>query len=261
VTVNTEKVRRKGGDSRKSAELWWQFAWPRPGMREAIAGKLRYIVCTLHGKRLFTAWAEVGWCPSNSAGVFPFDDDYSMGVLASSVHRAWAWGWSSTLETRLRYTPTTTFATFPWPDSSTEQRAAIAKAAMELMMVRSQISKDEKIGLTALYNRFDDGAYQQLRKLHIGLDLAVTAHTAGPRQSQLTTLRWSDDCASLTGQSPKAESRTTRSRNSHRADGDCHGDFIQKSWRLNWTVLRHSQAAQTHTLQYPSPASARRAKN
>lgn len=176
-----EKVRRKGGDSRKSAELWWQFAWPRPGMRKAIAGKDRYIVCTLHGKRFFTAWAEVGWCPNNSAGAFPFDDDYYMGVLASSVHRAWAWGWSSTLETRLRYTPTTTFATFPWPDSSTEQRAAIAKAAMELMMLRSQISKDEKIGLTALYNRFDDGAYQQLRKLHIVLDQAVTAAYGWPK--------------------------------------------------------------------------------
>lgn len=37
-------------------------------------------------------------------------------VLSSRVHGAWAWSRSSSPETRLRYTPSTAFETFPRPD-------------------------------------------------------------------------------------------------------------------------------------------------
>jgi hypothetical protein len=50
--------------------------------------------------------------PSEKAQVFAFDDDYSMGVLSSFAHEAWAWARSSTLKGDLRYTPTSVLRRF-----------------------------------------------------------------------------------------------------------------------------------------------------
>ena len=46
------------------------------------------------------------------------DDDYSMGILLSRAHDAWAWARSSTLKGDLRYTPSTVFMTSPSPTRS-----------------------------------------------------------------------------------------------------------------------------------------------
>lgn len=47
--------------------------------------------------------------------VFARDDDYFLGVLESRVHRCWALRMGTALEDRPRYTPTSTFETFPLP--------------------------------------------------------------------------------------------------------------------------------------------------
>ncbi len=166
------------GAARHFARLWWQFAWPRPEMRAAI-GQLstpRYIASTLTGKRLLLTWADRDWCPSNLCGVFSFDDDYSMGLLMSKVHEAWAWAQSSTFKGDLRYTPSTVFMTFPWPDPvSDAQRERVAEASRRLLARRTEICTTENIGLTKLYNAVDEGAWTDLTALHRELDVAVAA--------------------------------------------------------------------------------------
>lgn len=52
------------------------------------------------------------------------------------------------LETRPRYTPTTCFETFPFPEPTGEQREAIALAAAELNRLRENDTRT----LTNLYN-------------------------------------------------------------------------------------------------------------
>ncbi len=50
--------------------------------------------------------------------VFARDDDYTFGVLHSCVHELWARAMGTQLREResgFRYTPTTTFETFPFP--------------------------------------------------------------------------------------------------------------------------------------------------
>lgn len=170
-TVKDERV----GKGRHFEKLWWQFAWPRPPMRAALKTLDRYIVSTLTGKRLFFSWAETDWCPSNGAGVFALDDEYAMGVLSSYLFEAWARGESSTFETRIRFTPSTAYETFPWPSPTPDQRMGITEASRALLTRRSEISVSEGIGLTELYNRMDDGAYMDLAKLHRVLDEAVVA--------------------------------------------------------------------------------------
>ncbi len=172
-----DTVRREG--HRKN---WWLFGEPRVGLRKATAGLMRYAAVGRHGKRMGIAWVEPWTMASDATNVFAFDDDYSMGILLSRAHDAWAWARSSTLKGDLRYTPTTAFMTFPWPDAVTlEQRAAVAAASVVLYERRSALCLEHNIGLTKLYNLMDDGAFADLAALHKRLDEAVVAAYGWPR--------------------------------------------------------------------------------
>ncbi|HET7387504.1 MAG TPA: DNA methyltransferase [Nocardioidaceae bacterium] len=163
-TVNREGHRRR----------WWQFGEPRVGLRRAVGELSGYAVVAAHAKRLNVAREPHSVLASNACMVFAFEDDYSMGVLLSRAHGAWAWAQSSTLETRLRYTPTSVFETFPWPDPVTDvQRERVAEASRRLLARRTEICTSEQIGLTTLYNAVDEGAWTDLKTLHKELDEAV----------------------------------------------------------------------------------------
>lgn len=112
-------------------------------------------------------------CPSNLTSVFAFDDDYSMGILTSSIHGIWAQSESSTLRVDLRYTPTSCFETFPWPQPEQAARAEIGDIAKRLIERRQSICVDNDIGLTVLYNQVEEGAWADLADLHRQLDEAV----------------------------------------------------------------------------------------
>ncbi len=165
---NRRKVRR---------EKWWRFGEAAVGMRSAIDGSHRYAAMMAQGKRLSAVWATASTCPSNLTYVAAFDDDFSMGVLQSLAHVAWAWAQASTLKGDLRYTPTSVFMTFPWAGAFANdvQREAVAEACRQLLARRSEICQAEQIGLTKLYNAMDDGAWTDLKKLHQVLDESVAA--------------------------------------------------------------------------------------
>ena len=153
---------------------WWLFGEPRVGMRAALAPLHRYAAAGRHGKRLLVEWVSQPTMASDATNVFAFDDDFSMGILVSRTHGAWAWAQSSTLKGDLRYTPSSVFMTFPWPDPVTdEQRERVAEASRRLLARRSEICVAENIGLTKLYNAVDEGAWTDLKDLHRELDLAV----------------------------------------------------------------------------------------
>lgn len=82
-----------------------------PRHEAALKPPRRFIAVPGHAKRALFAWYDPPVLASNATDVFAFEDDFSMGVLCSSAHTAWAWYRGSTLETRLRYTPTTVFMT------------------------------------------------------------------------------------------------------------------------------------------------------
>ncbi len=152
---------------------WWRFAEPRPKMRKALEPLSRYVAGNAQGKRFLFSWVDRSVCPSNLTNVFAFDDDYSMGVLTSSVHGAWARSESSTLRVDLRYTPTSCFETFPWPQPDDRAREEIGDIAKLLIERRQAICVENEIGLTKLYNQVDEGAWSELRDLHRLLDEAV----------------------------------------------------------------------------------------
>ncbi len=165
---------RDDSDDTDFRRFWWRFGRPRPTMYGALEGRNRYIAIAAQGKRLVAAWQDLTTTPSNLTFVATFDDDYSMGILHSSAHTAWAWHHSSTIKADLRYTPTTVFMTFPWPNKpSSEYRDAVSEASRSLLELRSALCQNEGIGLTDLYNAMSEGAYVALAKLHRKLDQAV----------------------------------------------------------------------------------------
>lgn len=163
-------------------QRWWQFGEPRPGLRAATSGLERFAVAARTGKRVLMVWQASEVLVSDAAVVFAFDDDYSMGILLSRAHDSWAWAQSSTLKGDLRYTPTTAFMTFPWPDPVTpEQREAIAAASRALYARRSELCIEHGMGLTKLYNLMDEGGFADLAALHRRLDEAVAAAYGWPK--------------------------------------------------------------------------------
>ena len=162
-------------------EKWWQFGRPRGEMRRALSGLPRYVGLNRVGKRMLFVWCEPATCPSDLVIVFAFSDDYAMGILSSSVHRAWALKESSTLEDRPRYTPSSAFETFPWPLPNEGTKDHIGQLSAAVIGRRQEITLERDIGLTTLYNQMDEGAWQDLAALHVKLDAAVAEAYGWPR--------------------------------------------------------------------------------
>src|SRR6185437_3647839 len=88
---------------------------------------------------------------------------------------------SSTIKGDPRYTNTSCFETFPWPYPVTDdQRKRVAEARRAVITRRHEICVEANIGLTALYNAVDDGAYTDLRAMHDELSAAVAAAYGWP---------------------------------------------------------------------------------
>ena len=112
---------RKNNRQRKRRLYWWRHASPAPEMWETIRGRSRYIATTRHSKYRYFVWCDSRICPDSALVVIARDDDTTFGILHSRFHELW----SLRLGTWLgvgndpRYTPTTTFQTFPFPKGLT----------------------------------------------------------------------------------------------------------------------------------------------
>ena len=170
-----ERVKPKRDGDPDFANSWWRLWRPRPEMRAALRGLTRFVAGTATGKRILFALADVNTCPSNAMNVFAFDAHFDIGVLLSSIHGAWARAQSSTLEDRIRYTPSSAFLPFPWPQPHESHREVVAEVVQQLLETRSAICSEREIGLTRLYNEVDDGGYRPVYNLHRALDEAIAA--------------------------------------------------------------------------------------
>lgn len=130
--VKPTRMVKSGTDHR---ENWWLHARPRPSMRAALKGLSRFIATPAHSKHRLFGWLAPEALPDQSLIVFAREDDYFFGVLHSYVHELWSRGHGTQVrdaESGFRYTPTTTFETFPLPNPPAEQRLEVAAAAKAL---------------------------------------------------------------------------------------------------------------------------------
>ena len=217
VAEHVRPMRQRGRHEGR-ARFWWRHVSPGPETWRTLAGFSRYIATPTVAKYRLFVWLDARICPDHQLIVIARDDDTTFGILHSRFHEAW----SLRLGTWLgkgndpRYTPTTTFETFPFPeglspdvpaaDQANDPRAAaIAEAARRLVDLRDRwldppewvewvdepvpgyprhpVPRDEaaakelrKRTLTNLYN----ARPQWLADAHAALDAAVAAAYGWP---------------------------------------------------------------------------------
>ncbi|MYB53715.1 MAG: class I SAM-dependent DNA methyltransferase [Acidobacteriia bacterium] len=98
---------------------WWRHDRPRPTMWRALAGLSRCVVTARVAKHRLFGWLDTRICPDSQLIVIARDDDTTFGILHSRFHEIWSLRLGTSLEDRPRYTPTTTFETFPFPEGLT----------------------------------------------------------------------------------------------------------------------------------------------
>jgi hypothetical protein len=176
-------------------EKWWLLAESRPAMREALQGKPRYIGTSMVSKHHIFCWIDKDVLPANLIIVIARDDNYFFGVIHSKIHELWSRRKGTQLreaESGYRYTPSSTFETFPFPwapgqEPKDDPRVqAIGQAARELVEQRdrwlnpqqtsevsqtSEVVREPKRTLTNLYNQ----RLTWLELAHQKLDRAVFA--------------------------------------------------------------------------------------
>jgi hypothetical protein len=132
-----ENVRNQRQASRSLIKDWWIHERPRVDMRAALAQHCRFVATPTVSKHRLFVWMSAPTLPDHQLIVVARSDDYFFGVLHSRPHEVWALKLGTRLETRPRYTPTTCFETFPFPEPTDAQREAIAAAAKELDTLRN----------------------------------------------------------------------------------------------------------------------------
>ena len=128
-------------------EHWWIHGEAVPGMRTALAPLSRFIVTPTVAKHRLFVWLSAPTLPDHQLIAIAREEDYAFGVLHSRAHELWSLRMGTSLEDRPRYTPSTTFETFPFPwpldrpasaltAERRSHRDAIAAAARELDAAR-----------------------------------------------------------------------------------------------------------------------------
>jgi hypothetical protein len=170
------KPEREQVRDRSANTYWWRFARTKAELFKQLRHNRRVLVAPRITKHLSFVFVQLNWVYNEKTVVFSFDDYGHFTVLQSSIHEIWARKFSSTLETRLNYTPTDCFHNFPFPVSK-ENLEQMGETYHEH---RRQIMLTRQEGLTATYNRFHSpnekaSDIARLRELHVEMDNAVAA--------------------------------------------------------------------------------------
>lgn len=96
-------------------DKWWVHGETGAGWREATHHIDRYIATSQVSKHRFFVWQSVKVWPHQTVISIARSDDVTFGILHSRFHELWSLRLGTSLEDRPRYTPTTTFETFPFP--------------------------------------------------------------------------------------------------------------------------------------------------
>ena len=180
IAIVRESVKPERDHQKRKAlrERWWQYAEKRPGLVAAIAGLDRVIVinCGATPHHAFT-FLPARMVFANTLAVFPFETFAAFCALQSRSHEIWTRFFGSSLEDRLRYTPTDCFETFPFP-VGWEADSTLEAAGKEYYEFRAALMVQNNEGLTKTYNRFHDPDEPspdiiELRRLHSAMDRAI----------------------------------------------------------------------------------------
>ncbi len=159
------------------ARYWWQFGETTPALFRAIATCDRVLVVARVGQHGSFTFLSAGTVYSEQLIVIAISTYSAFCALQSRPHEIWTRFFGSSLEDRLRYTPSDCFETFPFPENweTDPTLETIGKAYYDY---RAALMIRNNQGLTDTYNRFHDPQetdpeIHHLRDLHSQMDQAV----------------------------------------------------------------------------------------
>jgi hypothetical protein len=178
VRLERANIKGSGSTARRRREYWWLHASDAKNLYLKLRGLERAAVIARVSNTLMPVFVPVDQLLTLDLIVFPTDEYAFLGVLSSSFHVWWAIERASTMRTDIRYSVTDVFNTFPRPSSPNESMMIVADVAQRLDEVRSDLMVESGLGLTKTYNFVNDPTnrdprIEQLRRLHVDMDLAV----------------------------------------------------------------------------------------
>jgi hypothetical protein len=188
VKEQAEKERVKTGKDtgprQSHARRWWKFWRTRDELMATLATLERYVACARVTRRPIFEFVSRSIHPNDALQIFALDDDYSFGILQSSIHWEWFTARCSTLKADWRYTSNTVFDSFPWPQNPSRLAVEqVATAARELRRIRLNIMREHKLSLRELYKLLDEAVDNQLSHVQAVLDDAVRMAYEIPRKT------------------------------------------------------------------------------
>lgn len=154
--------------------IWWRFLRAREELNESKASNDSVYVLSRVSPNLAIAKVPANTIFADSCVVFT---NLKMAPIFSSIHEVWARILSSSLEDRLRYSPTDCFQNFPIP-AQVLQSNYLQSIIGDYLTTRAAMMVTTNLGLTKTYNRFHNPTDRkddivELRRLHAAMDNAV----------------------------------------------------------------------------------------
>ena len=176
--VKPERARlTRNAIGRKRAAFWWQYGSLAKDLYSSTAGLERVLAISRIGQHAAFTFLPNDRVYAETTIIFPFTTHSAFCTLQSRPHELWARFFGSSLEDRLRYTPSDCFETFPFPENW-ETHPGLEAAGKAYYDFRAALMVENNEGLTRTYNRFHDPDetdpdIAELRTLHTAMDRAV----------------------------------------------------------------------------------------
>lgn len=268
MAILEEKVRPFRAKSKRKVykEKWWLFAEPQLKLRAALTTVQRVLMHPFTSSNLVFAFVPATTLVGMPHVVIVLEDDASFGVLQSRIHESWAWFQGSSMKDDLRYTASSVFDTFPFPEKW-QTTTKLIDLGSSYYSKRAKIMIDNDFGLTRTYNRFHspderDPGILELRRLHGEMDVAVLRaygwddladHAAQPDFCQfLLDYEEDDDDAASDSSSTRQKKKPWR----YRWPDDFRDEVLARLLELNEQRHKEEQlAAQStpHPTKQPKP--------
>lgn len=163
----------------KYVKLWWQHGEIRHGLEKALADAMlsRVLAFSRVSSHHVITFLPTGMVYAETLILVTRDSNAALAAVQSRVHEYWARFFGSSMKDDARYTPSSCFVTFPFPENW-DTHPVLEAAGAAYYEHRAVLMKANKQGLTATYNRFHDPddhdpGVVRLRKLHDELDRAM----------------------------------------------------------------------------------------
>jgi hypothetical protein len=144
VKPERDKVNRAG-----RRERWWQYAERATGLYTRRRGLSQCLITAATTKHLNFSASPVNRVFTHAIYALTTERWCDYGVVQSTLHEVWARKYSGALETRLRYSPTDCFLTFPFPRDPASE-SALAAIGETYHEHRRALMRDLWVGLNDL---------------------------------------------------------------------------------------------------------------